>query len=221
MRRFFGHAWHPDAEATFRDVCADARLRRSRLGYLWTVLAEIIDLISASVRARLGRSLPITGGHRPPPPHTSGFTIQQLLDDLAGGWRRLARQPRAAAGAIALLTLAIGVTSAMFTIVDAFIVRPAPYRDAAALSNLWIQGRGTRTDFALVRAWRDSGAFDAVLPVVINAGGEFKSATGVVTRSGARITPGTFANLGVTPLLGREFVQGEGTDGNDDYVLLS
>jgi putative ABC transport system permease protein len=221
MRRFLGNAWHPDAAATFRDVCDDARVRRGRFGYLWTVLAEITDLTTTAVRARLGHPTPITGGHVPPPPHKSGFTMQQLFDDLIGGWRRLARQPRASFGVIALLTLAIGVTSAMFTIVDAFIVRPAPYRDAGALSNLWIQGRGGRTDFALARALRDSGAFDAVLPVVINAMGEFKSATGVTTRTGSRITPGTFANLGVTPLLGREFVQGEGTEGNDDYVLLS
>jgi len=221
MRRFLGRAWHPDAAATFRDVCADARHRHGRLGFVWIVLAELTDLTATAVRARLGHTTPITGGQPPRPPHKDGFPMQQLVDDVLGGWRRLARQPRAAVGAIALLTLAIGVTSAMFTIVDAFIVRPAPYRDAGALSSIWLQGARARPDFALVRAWRDSGAFESVLPVVINAVGEFKSPNGLITRRGSRVTPGTFADLGVSPLLGREFVKGEGAHGNDDYVLLS
>ncbi len=221
MRRLLGHAWHPDAPATLRDVCAEARRRHGLPGFVYAAITELFDLLLTALRARLGRRMPITGGHGPRRPHKARFPMQPLIDDVLGGWRRLARQPRAAVGAIALLTLAIGVTSAMFTIVDAFIVRPAPYRDAEDLSRLWLQGPGARTDFAQVRAWRDSGIFEAVLPVVINTSGEFKNSSGVVTRRGSRVTPGTFADLGVSPLLGREFIKGEGTDGNDDYVLLS
>jgi len=221
MRRFLGHAWHPDAAATFRDICASARARHGRIGMAWVVLAELTDLTKTAVHARLGHRTPITGGHPPHVPRKAGSPMHTMTSDLKNAWRRIVRQPRAAVGVIALLTLAIGVTSAMFTIVDAFIVRPAPYRDAEQLSYLTLQGRGAQTDFALVRAWRDSGIFESMLPVVINSSGDFAGPAGPVTHRGARVTAGVFADLGIRPLLGREFLAGEGAEGNDDYVLLS
>ncbi len=212
---------HPDVLATLRDVCADARRRHGLPGVALIGLLECLDLARAVIRARLGRQTPITGGYSPRTPPKSGSVMQHLLDDVVNGWRRLVRQPRAALGAIALLTLAIGVTSAMFTVVDAFLVRPAPFRDPEALSSLWIRTGKARLDLTVVRAWRDSGHFAAVLPTVINARGEFQGPNGPDERIGAFVTPGTFAELGVTPLLGREFIAGEGVDGNADYVLIS
>lgn len=222
MRRFLGHVWHPDIAATFRDVCADARLRRGHLGFAWIVLAELTDLTKAAVRARLGRSTPITGGHPPHVPRKTGSSMHALTNDLMNGWRRIVRQPRAAVGAIALLTLAIGVASAMFTVVDAFLVRPAPFRDPATLARVDMSGpRATRTDLKVARAWRDSGIFEAVIPAVMNANVTFDGHEPAAMQTGARITPGTFAQLGVTPLLGREFIAGEGVEGNEHYILLS
>lgn len=212
---------HPDALATLRDVCADARRRHGLTGVALIGFLECLDLVRSALGQRLGLVAPITGGHAPHTPRKSGSVMQHLLDDVLNGWRRLARQPRAALGAIALLTLAIGVTSAMFTVVDAFLVRPAPFRDPDALSRIWIRSGKARLDAAVVRAWRDSGHFAAVLPTVINAFGEFQGPSGPDRRTGTRVTAGTFADLGITPLLGREFVAGEGADGNDDYVLLS
>jgi putative ABC transport system permease protein len=186
-----------------------------------TGFLELLDLLRTTIRGRLGLAVPITGGHAPRPTRKGGSTMLPLLDDALNGWRRLARQPRAALGAIALLTLAIGVTSAMFTVVDAFIVRPAPFRDPDTLAQVWIQRGSVRLDVPIVRAWRDSGHFASVLPTVINVVGEFDGPNGPDERMGARVTPGTFADFGVSPMLGREFIPGEGADGNDDYVLLS
>lgn len=212
---------HPDALATLRDVCADARRRHGLPGVALIGFLECLDLVRAAIRQRLGIRTPITGGHTPRSPRKTGSTMQHFFDDVVNGWRRLVRQPRAALGAIALLTLAIGVTSAMFTVVDAFLVRPAPFRDADSLSRIWIRSGKARLDASVVRAWRDSGHFAAVLPTVINATADFTGPSGPDARMGAWVSAGTFAELGVTPLLGREFIAGEGADGNDDYVLLS
>jgi putative ABC transport system permease protein len=222
MRRLLGPAWHPDMVATFRDICAGAHRRHGIAGYVMAAFAESTNLLVTAVRARLGRRALITGGHPPPTPRKAGSPVRAVIDDVMSGWRRMVRQPRAALGVIALLTLAVGVASAMFTVVDAFLVRTAPFRDPGSLARISIAGTGgTRTELAAARAWRDSGVFESVIPAIMNATVEFDGPTGPAFQTGARVTPGTFAQLGVAPLLGREFVQGEGLEGNEDYILLS
>lgn len=221
--REFRAQWDREVMLTFRESCVDARDRYGALGMARNAVAEFFDLIRAAVRARLGRTLPITGGVTPRRPSEPRPTMRLLLDDILSGWRKVARQPRAAIGTILLLALAIGVTSAMFAVVDAFLVRPAPFKSPEYLAQLLVKNTNgsSRVTFAAARAWRDSGAFEAVHPVVINATGEFKSGSGPVVRNGARIPPGLFATLGITPLMGREFVDGEGREGNENIVILS
>ena len=61
-----------------------------------------------------------------------------LADDLRHAWRRLRAQPGTAAVAASMLALAIGVTSATFTVVDHMLFRPAPFRDPSRLVTPWI-----------------------------------------------------------------------------------
>jgi putative ABC transport system permease protein len=186
-------------------------------------MAELADLLKAAWRSRFGSPIRITGGVPPYQPQRKDQGVNTLLQDFWNAWRRLLREPRAAVGSVLLLALAIGVTSAMFAVIDAFIVRPAPFRDPGTLAKLdvMVGAEYGRVDLATIRAWRNSGVFESVQGVGMNAVGEFDGATGPVIRSGARITPGTFAMLGVSPMLGREFVIGEGREGNDRYVILS
>ena len=212
-----------DVVDTYRTGCAAVKQDRGRFGLSLHVISELVDLLKAEWRSRFGSPLPITGGVPPPKPASKDRTMRSFVQDFWNAWRRLVREPRAAVGSVLLLALAIGVTSAMFAVVDAFIVRPAPFRDPATIVRLWMKrtSGSSRVDFATARAWRDSGVFDSVFPVVINAMGEFQGPSGLETRSGARITPGTFASLGVAPMMGREFVVGEGREGNERYAILS
>ena len=221
--REFREEWDREVQLTFREICLDAQHRHGALGLTRSAIAELFDLIRSAVRARTGRTVPITGGVTPRSPKEQRPIMRHFLDDILNGWRKVARQPRAAIGTMLLLALAIGVTSAMFAVVDAFLVRPAPFRSPDELSQLWIKNEGgsSRTTFATARAWRDSGVFEAVHPVVINAMAEFKGATGPVVRSGSRVPPGLFAMLGLSPIMGREFSTGEGREGNEDVVILT
>src|SRR6185436_2746876 len=221
--REFRQHWHRDVLLTFRETCLAAQQRDGAFGLARNGIAELFDLIRAALRARTGRVLPITGGVTPYDPKDPRPAMRPFLDDVRNSWRKLIRQPRAVTGTILLLALAIGVTSAMFAVVDAFLVRPAPFRDPDTLAQLWIKQktRSGRVEFTTARAWRDSGVFEAVHPVVINAMGEFRGASGNETRSGARVPPGLFATLGIAPLMGREFVAGEGREGNEGFVILS
>jgi hypothetical protein len=66
---------------------------------------------------------------------TGWSLIDRIGQDLRHALRRLRGQPSTAVLAVALLALAIGMSSAMFTVVDALILRPAPFRES---------GRATR-----------------------------------------------------------------------------
>ncbi len=147
-----------------------------------------------------------------------------LLDDLRHAVRRLRAQPGTAAIAAAMLALAIGVTSAMFTVVDHLLVRPVPFRDPSRLVSPRIgrEGQGflpyVKND--LVRAWRGSPAFEAV-SAIVQQSAVIEGSSGPVQMSAVWITPGAFEMLGVSPLRGRTFEMGEGRPGTEDRVIIS
>jgi predicted permease len=144
--------------------------------------------------------------------------------DLRHALRRLRAQPATATFAVALLALAIGMSSSMFTVVDALILRPAPFRDAASFVQLGIGASATRFNvnlpLGLIRALRAAPGFAAVHGV-IQQSATFGTGESAQTQSGARITPGLIDDLGVNPLLGRTFVSGEGRAGTDDVGIIS
>src|SRR5512134_3922649 len=65
----------------------------------------------------------------PPPPTLRGQAVT-LWRDLSFGWRVFARQPLRLGVAIVSLSLAIGANTAMFSVLNAVILRPFPFPDA-------------------------------------------------------------------------------------------
>lgn len=133
-----------------------------------------------------------------------------MLDDLRHAWRRLRARPSTTGMAVATLSLAIGISVAMFTVVDALILRPAPFKDPATLAWLTIGTAGTEgigsvnTPLPVLKAWQTSRIFAAVHAAAQESAtfGEGENAESV---PGARVTPGIFEELGVQPLVGRTF----------------
>src|SRR3984893_7273316 len=68
----------------------------------------------------------------------------RLLPDLRSAARMFARHPTLAAAAVATLALGIGVNSAIFSIVDAALLTPPPFREPGRVVILW----GSNPDFA-------------------------------------------------------------------------
>ncbi len=123
-----------------------------------------------------------------------------------------------------MLALGIGIATAMFTIVDALLLRPVPFHAPQELAFVYMgneNGGRTTVAPAVLRAWRESPAFAGVEganadTAVIDTGGT------VATRGSARVTTGLFDLLGnVRPIRGRLFESGEGRAGSDDRVVLS
>jgi predicted permease len=151
-------------------------------------------------------------------------SFESWAQDVRFAVRSLRRSVGFASVAVLTLALAIGVTTAMFTLLDALVLRPVPFHAPDELSLIYMGGRtGGRTFVApaVLRAWRESPAF---------AGAEsawadialIEADASVVTRGIARVSPGIFDLLGgVRPVRGRLFDQSEGRPGASDRVLLS
>jgi len=152
------------------------------------------------------------------------LSVESVWLDVRQAARTLAAHRGFTLAAAGMLALAIGITTAMFTIVDSLVVRPVPFRDPGQLAHLWMGtdvGGVALVSPAVVRAWRASPAFEAVESAMSDTG-LLEAADTVATRTVAVVTPGVFNMLGgVTPIRGRLFDATEGTLGRTDRVLVS
>ena len=120
-----------------------------------------------------------------------------LGDDLRHAWKRLASRPAAALLCAMLLALASGLSTAMFSVVDALLLQPVPFRDAERL----VKQTLSRSEPDVMEAWRASGMFEQVEATRLGAF-TIQFEDGAHWR-GAWITPGTLGLLGVRPAYGR------------------
>ena len=73
-----------------------------------------------------------------------------MLDDLTLAWRGLRHAPGFSLVAILTLALAIGTNTAVFSVADAVLFRPLPYRNSDELHVLRIMDRTTGQRYTLV-----------------------------------------------------------------------
>jgi predicted permease len=152
-----------------------------------------------------------------------GWTPMALFDDLQHAYRRLRSRPAMMLTAASMLALGVGLTTGMFTVIDALMLRPAPFRDADRLANLvMFTPNGGRTDVspAVLEAWRATSAFAAAEGATTETS-LIDTSTEPRVAASARVSPGIFAMLGTPPSRGRGFDPTDGRPGTDDRVLLS
>lgn len=153
--------------------------------------------------------------------------MKALWQDLAYALRILRKSPAFAAIAIVTLALGIGANTAMFSFVDAWVIKPIPYPQPDRLMVLeahnikkgWTQDAVTSTadfldfqkqttSFTQTAAWT-SWSFNLTgngQPALVD---------------GARVSWNFFDTLGVKPLLGRAFTAAEDAAGAPHVAILS
>ena len=146
--------------------------------------------------------------------------LETLLQDAGFGVRMLAKNPGFTIIAVFTLALGVGANAAIFSVVNAVLLRPLAYKDAAKLVTLLHDGEAP-VSAANYMDWRDqSRSFEAM------AAAEAWSAnlTGVDAPehiSGLKVTQNLFPMLGAQPLLGRLFLAEEDQKGAEHEVILS
>jgi putative ABC transport system permease protein len=153
--------------------------------------------------------------------------MREIISDVRFGVRLLARNPGFAAVALITLSLTIGANTAIFSIVNAVMFRPFPFRDADRLVMIWwnaeeVKG-GAHTPLCLADLldWRSgSHTFEKVGAYGL---GDFNYTGGATPErvGGVEATANFFDILGVKAALGRTFLPDEEKPGANRVVVLS
>ena len=152
--------------------------------------------------------------------------MESLLFDLRYAARTLVRSRGFTVAAVACLALGIGANSAIFSMVNAILLRPFPFERPEQVVAI----RGSNPAHGMTQAsvsaadlleWRaQSGVFQDVAA----ASGRTFTVAGAQAperAEGAEVTPNTFALLGAPPLHGRSFVDAEGRPGGERVAMVS
>jgi putative ABC transport system permease protein len=155
-----------------------------------------------------------------------GFPLlDSLWQDLRYAVRTLRRSPAFTATATATLALAIGASTVMFSVVNAVLLRPLPYRAPEQLAMVWTEDptqnlREGRSALWNVGQWRSQSQSFADLAVFDAVSTTLTGADGAEQIVGASVSPNLLPLLGVQPAWGRGFST-EDAEQRQRLVLIS
>ena len=152
--------------------------------------------------------------------------LETLGKDLRYGVRMLLKSPGFALVAVLTLALGIGANTAIFSVVDAMLLRPLPYPEPDRLVRIWESSLKLDSPRNVVNPrnfldWRDqSHSFEAMAAVVDHMTNLNVSGHPIAVQS-LTVSPEFFSILRVPPFLGRALVPEDGIRGRNQVVVLS
>src|SRR2546425_7551902 len=161
---------------------------------------------------------------------TTLFWLDDVRRDVSYAARGLARNPGFATAAVVTLALGIGATTAVFSVVDAVLLRPLPYPDSDRLVRIVERlparnantppGRRTGMTWTEFSEWRartatlSAMAYALTPPITL-----MPTAAGSARLTGALVSSNTFGMLGGRTLLGRTLDARDDAAGSGVVVL--
>ena len=150
--------------------------------------------------------------------------MENLLQDIRYALRQLRKSPGFAVTAILILTLGIGASTAIFSFVDAALIRPLPYKDPSKLVDvtesaaMFARANLSYPDFV---DWKRLNEVFSSFDAYNTEGYLFRTDSGTEPVDAVRVTAGFFQTLGVTPAIGRDFHAAEDQLEAPQTVILS
>ena len=152
-------------------------------------------------------------------------SLEELAQDLRYTFRMLRANPGFTAVVTMSLALGIGANTAIFSLVNAVLLRPLPYRDADRLVAVWEWNTRERHINTVTAAnYADWKARNHTFEDMGYSWDESYTFTGTANPeavAGYTFSCNIFPMLGATPLLGRTFLSEECRPGKDHVVVLS
>jgi putative ABC transport system permease protein len=152
--------------------------------------------------------------------------MNSLLQDLRYGWRTLSRSRGFTVVAVLTLALGIGVNSSIFSLINAVLLRPLPFKDPGNLVVLY-ERRASSNDANLpisgheFSAWHEQSDGVVDLALIQGDGFNLTGAGEPLSISAARVSAEFFSVLDLSPMIGRTFLTGEDSAGRNDIVVLN
>src|SRR5262245_52219314 len=158
-------------------------------------------------------------------PVPSRSLMETLLADLRYALRTMRRNLGFTAIALAALALGIGANAAIFTVVDAVLLQPLPYKEPDRIMKLgrrYPTGVGWSNSITKFMMWRQNDVFDGLAlydfgALAMNLG----SGNPPQTVRALKVSADYFKVFGVTPSAGRTFAAGEDQPNGPSVAVLS
>jgi predicted permease len=176
----------------------------------------------AAARSELGNELLVKEVTRD---MWGGRGLERLIQDCRYALRLMSRSRAFSAVAVVTLALGIGASAAVFSIVNAVLLRPLPFREPDRLVRVWESS--ARSSRNVVNGWNvldwrertrtleEIAAIQELPAMGLSTGGEAEPVRATL------VAPEYFKILGVPAAYGRVFGAEEGAAGNDRVVVLS
>jgi putative ABC transport system permease protein len=214
----FRSEFESDMRAAFEDGRAMDPARRSA----HSTTRLVIDLVRSGMKERLRPAWRADREYEPFR-RAGGRIVEHLAQDFGFAVRSLSRRPAFTGVAMVTLALGIGANTAIFSLIDAVLLRRLPYGDADELVRVWVSAPGD------VHGRGDMSQPDvediASLPAFASLVGERPGTTVIEgdeprVVSAARVTNGLLSTFELEPYLGRDIEERDNNAGSALVVVL-
>src|SRR6188474_1037621 len=151
-----------------------------------------------------------------------------MITDLKYALRMLIKTPAFTFIAIITLALGIGANSAIFSVVETFLLRPLPFQNPEQIVMAWARYLNDGGDFRSgvhsfpdFKDLRDQSRSFSALAAYTRTAGTLAQADDAQLLEGVAVTPEIFDVLGVQPFMGRAYTQEEANDPGGRVVVLT
>src|SRR5215213_9213995 len=149
-----------------------------------------------------------------------------MLADIKFGVRVLLKSPMMTFVALFALTLGIGANTAIFSVVNAVLLRSFPYKDPEQIVLVWEKKQGARTDQNVINLgnfsdWKEQNQIFSDMAVFFDRSFNLTSDGEPEEVTGQFGTTNLFSVLGTNPVLGRTFVEEDGREGQPRVIVIS
>ena len=151
--------------------------------------------------------------------------VERLGQDLRFGARLLRRSPAFSIVAVLTLALGIGANTAIFSVVNAVLLRPLPFPEPDRLVRIWETSakgydRNVVGPYNFLN-WRERTRSFEQMAAVDTWTSNITGSSEPLAVHGMRVSPRFFSILKVSPFMGRGFLPEEEIQGRDDSVIFS
>ena len=149
--------------------------------------------------------------------------LEDFAADLRFGVRGLRRAPGFAAAAALTLALGIGVTTALFSVVEAVLLQPLPFGDPARTVVVWSSWKDfpkTWVSYDEYEVYRDEPHLFGAIALFTDYPATVTGTAEPERLRAAQVTRDIFRVLGVAPFLGRGFLAEEDAPGGPNVAVI-
>ncbi|MBZ5531161.1 MAG: ABC transporter permease [Acidobacteriia bacterium] len=152
--------------------------------------------------------------------------METVLQDLRYGLRTLWKSPRFTVTAVITLAVGIAANVAIFTFVDATLIRPLPYKDSQQLVAIYDTREQTvasqfEASYPDYLDWKQQNQVFSSIAGYGGGGTVLRGEGAPVVLPSAVVSDDFFSTLGVKPILGRDFQPGEDLASAPETTILS